>query len=78
MWVVSLETQFSGRSAETCLTVIAVAGLAVSSAPGVAHYLTFLSPLGENDDIGPALAITIAPSLIAIALTFIAIYAIHC
>ena len=58
--------------------VIAVAGLAVSSAPNVAHYLLLFNSLVDSDDkIGAGLASTLAPAVAATVFFAIAIGAIR-
>ncbi|KIJ45476.1 hypothetical protein M422DRAFT_59699 [Sphaerobolus stellatus SS14] len=57
--------------------VIAVVGLAVSPGPGVAHYLSFLSPLSNNNQLGSAIATTLAPAVAVTLFICLAVYIIH-
>lgn len=58
--------------------VVAVSGLAVSTAPNVAHYLPFFGPLVNSDDkVGAGVASTLASAVAATVFFAIAIAAIH-
>ncbi|KAG6873836.1 hypothetical protein C0995_010448 [Termitomyces sp. Mi166 len=55
----------------------AVSGLALSTAPDVGHYLSFLNPLNSADLIPAGLAIVFAPAVAATSFISLAIYLVH-
>ncbi|EJD04016.1 uncharacterized protein FOMMEDRAFT_106418 [Fomitiporia mediterranea MF3/22] len=57
--------------------LVGVAGLAVSTAPNVAHYLPFFGPfINASEKIGPGIAITLVPAILATLFFFTAIKAV--
>ncbi|KAF8527839.1 hypothetical protein BU17DRAFT_73534 [Hysterangium stoloniferum] len=69
--VIGMTSIFLGAS------LVAIAGLVVSPAPGVGHYLKFLQPLSDTNGIGAALATTLAPALVASVLIMIGLITVH-
>ncbi|KNZ80609.1 hypothetical protein J132_04851 [Termitomyces sp. J132] len=55
----------------------AVSGLALSTAPDVGHYLSFLNPLNSADLIPAGLATVFAPAVAATSFISLAIYLVH-
>ena len=60
------------------ILVIAVSGLALTSAPDVAHFLPFLQPLMNTSKIAGGLAIVLVPAIVATIFFIIAVGVIHC
>ena len=58
-------------------TVIATAGLAVATSPDFAHYLPFLRPLANHNNLPSGLATVLAPSVAATLFLLIALLALH-
>jgi hypothetical protein len=62
----------------TSCVVTAVAGLAVSPAPDVAHYLSFLEPLLTTNTVASGIATVLLPAVAATIFIALAIYYINC
>jgi calcium permeable stress-gated cation channel len=58
--------------------VTAATGLALATAPDVAHYLPFLAPLLDNNGLGTGLATILAPAIAASLFVYLAILTVHC
>ena len=56
----------------------AAAGLAVTTAPDVAHYLPFLEPLLRSDPLITGIATVLAPSVAAILFVTLAVFLVRC
>lgn len=56
----------------------AVAGLALGTAPEVDHYLTFLGPLSNANQLVAGIATCFAPALAATVFISIALLAVNC
>lgn len=56
----------------------AVSGLALATAPDVTHYLSFLQPLANHNDLATGLATTLAPAAAATLFIFIALGIVNC
>ncbi|KAG8704088.1 hypothetical protein FRC09_003778, partial [Ceratobasidium sp. 395] len=59
------------------VSLVPVAGLALAGAPDVAHFLPFLKPLSDKDNLGVALATTLAPAVAATLFISIALAVIN-
>jgi len=60
------------------MSVTAVAGLAVSPAPDVVHYLPFLEPLLTTNTLASGVVTVLLPAVAATIFTALAIYYISC
>jgi hypothetical protein len=58
--------------------VTAASGLALARAPDVAHYISFLRPLAENDNLASGLATTLAPAVGATLFIVAALFIVDC
>jgi len=58
--------------------VTAASGLALATAPDVAHYLPFLQPLVNGNTLASGLATTLAPAVAATLFIVIALAIINC
>ena len=59
------------------MPVIIPVGLALADSPDVAHHLTFLMPLVDQNNIGTGLAVTLVPALMAILFASIGVFIVH-
>ena len=58
--------------------MIAVAGLALGTAPDFTHYVTFLGALSNTNQLAAGVATCFAPACAAAIFTAIALLAINC
>lgn len=61
----------------TAFVVLACAGLAMVTYPDVAHYLPFLGPVAERNNIQSGLATALAPAVAASLFVGLAMYGVH-
>jgi hypothetical protein len=60
------------------LAVTAASGLALATAPDVAHYFPFLQPLLDVDPLAAGIATVLAPAVAATLFIFIALLLVNC
>lgn len=68
----------SPHNADHVHPVTATAGLALSTAPDVAHYLPFLQPILNANRLSAGIATVLTPAIAAIAFISFALWAMHC
>lgn len=78
MFAVSNHHPFLLHAFLICISVTAVAGLSVATAPNLSHYLTFFLPIAARDDLGAGLAICLAAASAAALFVTVAVLIINC